>query len=54
LAGATDANDSGSLLPTPVAHETGRSPEQHMAMRRGIGRSEPSSLMVAVQMLDPT
>ena len=52
LADAIDASDGGSLLPTPVAQETGRTPEQHMAMRNAMGRTSPSSLEIAVQMLD--
>lgn len=36
--------------PTPAARETGRTPEQHMAMREGMGRTGPSSLSVATQM----
>jgi hypothetical protein len=38
------------LWPTPVAQETGRSPDAFMAMRHAMGRESVSSLAVAVQM----
>ena len=37
LADAIDASDGGSLLPTPVAHGDGKSPEAHLAMKARMG-----------------
>ena len=39
------------LLPTPTANVSGRTPEQHMAMRESIGRSTPSQLEAAARLL---
>jgi DNA (cytosine-5)-methyltransferase 1 len=39
------------LLPTPTANVSGRTGEQHMAMRHSIGRNTPSQLEAAVQLL---
>lgn len=39
------------LLPTPVARDTGRSPEAHIAMREDTGHQSVSSLAVAAQLL---
>lgn len=49
----TDANGSSSSpgLPTPTANVSGRTGEQHMAMRESIGRATPSQLEAAVQLL---
>lgn len=44
------------LLPTPVAHDDGKTPEAHLAMkaRMGHGRKEITSLSVMAQTLLPT
>lgn len=39
------------LLPTPTANVSGRTGEQHMAMRHAIGRNTPSQLEAAAQLL---
>lgn len=39
------------LFPTPTAHPSGRTGEQHMEMRNAMGRSTPSQLEAAVQLL---
>lgn len=39
------------LLPTPVARDTGRSPQQHLAMRAETGHASVSSLAVAAVLL---
>jgi DNA (cytosine-5)-methyltransferase 1 len=39
------------LLPTPTSNISGRTPEQHMAMRRSIGRNTPSQLEAAIPLL---
>lgn len=41
----------GALLPTPTANISGRTPEQHMAMRESIGRATPSQLEAAARLL---
>ena len=40
-----------TLLPTPTSNVSGRTGEQHMAMREAIGRTTPSQLEAAVQLL---
>jgi DNA (cytosine-5)-methyltransferase 1 len=40
------------LLPTPLANETGRAPEAHMAMRRRMGRATPTSLPAALGLVE--
>jgi hypothetical protein len=47
----TDVIGSSPLLPTPVANPTGRTPEQHMAMREAIGRHSATDLEAAVRLL---
>jgi len=39
------------LLPTPTSNVSGRTGEQHMAMRQAIGRTTPSQLEAAAQLL---
>jgi len=51
LAHPTAANDAG-LWPTPVAHDDGKTPEAHMAMKarmKGGPRHKPTSLTVMVK-----
>jgi DNA (cytosine-5)-methyltransferase 1 len=50
-AGDADRPEAVSLLPTPTANVSGRTGEQHMAMRRSIGRTTPSQLEAAAQLL---
>jgi len=40
-----------ALLPTPTSNVSGRTPEQHMAMRESIGRTTPSQLEAAARLL---
>jgi hypothetical protein len=40
-----------ALLPTPTSNVSGRTGEQHMAMRRAMGRRTPSQLEAAAQLL---
>jgi hypothetical protein len=50
----TDAVRSMRLLPTPTAHDDGKTPEAHRAMERmGHGRKEITSLAVVAQTLLP-
>jgi hypothetical protein len=44
----------GSLLPTVTASPSGRTGEQHMRMRRKMGRRTPSQLEAAVQLIGET
>lgn len=39
------------LLPTPTSNISGRTGEQHMAMRQAMGRTTPSQLEAAAQLL---
>ena len=48
---AGGSSSSPGLLPTPTANISGRTGEQHMAMRKAIGRTTPSQLEAAVQLL---
>jgi hypothetical protein len=51
----TDAVRSMRLLPTPTAHDDGKTPEAHRTMERmGHGRKEITSLAVVAQTLLPT
>jgi DNA (cytosine-5)-methyltransferase 1 len=43
--------DGVALLPTPVAHDTGRTPEAHLAMRAATGHASVTSLAVAAALL---